>query len=300
MKKVRKFIENPFKIVPYFLRRFKIFRLIPDEIYLKINYKLLTGKKLNLNNPKTFNEKLQWLKLNNRKKEYTAMVDKYEVRKYIAETIGEEYLIPILGIYDNFDQINFDNLPNQFVLKCTHDSGGLIICKDKSSFDIDTARKKINKHLKKNYYYLHREWPYKNVRPRIICEKYMEDKSGNDLMDYKYMCFNGKVKCTFVCLNRSSSTGLNIDIYDRDWGLMPFRRSSHLNSDTKKNRPQNYEKMVELAEKLSQDLQFIRVDFYEVNGLIYFGELTFYPGSGYEQFYPDLYDDRLGEWIKLQ
>src|SRR5690606_33752664 len=150
---------------------------------------------------------------------------------------------------ERFEDINFDELPNQFVLKCTHDSGGVIVCKNKDKFDYEGARRKINKHLKRNYYYLHREWPYKDVMPRIICEQYMEDEVSKDLKDYKFMCFNGEVRCTFVCLNRNSLSGLSIDIYDRDWGLLPFQRVSHPNSGIKLPKPKNYEKMLELAEK---------------------------------------------------
>jgi hypothetical protein len=298
-EKLIKFYKNPIRLLPYLLRKFQVFKLIPDDKYLKIKYRLLFGKELNLNNPKSFNEKLQWLKLNDRKLEYTQLVDKYEVRKYITDSIGNEFLIPLLGVYDNFEEIDFDKLPNQFVLKCTHDSGGVIICKDKSRFDIKSAKKKISKHMKRNYYFAHREWPYKNIKPRIICEKYMEDDSGNELKDYKLMCFNGKVKCTFVCLNRKSSAGLNINIYDIDWNIMPFQRPTHPNSGTNENKPQNYKKMIEFAEILSKDIPFLRVDFYEINGHLYFGELTFYPGSGFEEFKPNKYDELLGSWIQL-
>lgn len=272
---------------------------IPDKLYLKLQYKNFIGKKLDLKNPETFNEKLQWLKLYNRNPLYTQLVDKYEVRKYIAKTIGEEYLIPLLGVYDNFDEIDFDVLPSKFVLKPNHTSGNVYICKDKSQINYIQLKKEVNMWLKRRYYWIHREWPYKNVKPRIICEKYMVDESGTELKDYKFMCFNGEVKCIFVCLNRNSVNGLNINIYDPSWNLMPFGRPNHLNSNTTILKPKNFYKMVQFAEKLSRDIPFVRVDFYETNGRLYFGELTFYPGAGFEEFNPESYDYLLGSWIRL-
>lgn len=273
--------------------------LLPDIIYLKLLFRRRMGKKLNLKNPITFNEKLQWLKLYDRNPEYTKMVDKYKVREYIANTIGEQYLVPLLGVYNNFDEIDFSKLPNQFVLKCTHDSGGLVICKDKDNFDIKQAKKKINNSLEQNYYYRAREWPYKNVAPKVICEKYMEEKSGIDLKDFKFMCFNGVVKCIFVCSNRNSENGLNIDIYDENWDLMPFGRPQYPNSGIKIEKPMNFEKMIKISEKLSENIPFLRVDFYEINGNLFFGELTLYPGAGFEKFQPEEYDEILGSWIEL-
>lgn len=296
--KFKKACRNPILILLVVLD-FRTFRVIPDEIFLKIKYKLTIKKKLNIKHPNSFNEKLQWLKIYDRNSKYSQMVDKYNVRDYVNKVVGEECLIPLLGVYDSFEEIDFDRLPNQFVLKCTHDSGGLVICRDKNELDKEFARKKINKCLKNNYFYKGREWPYKNVKPKIICEKYIKDNASDELMDYKLMCFNGEVKCTFVCSNRKSSKGLNIDIFDRDWNLMPFQRPLHPNSGTKVNPPKNYKKMIEFAEKLSKDIPFLRVDFYEVNGHVYFGELTFYPGSGFERFMPESYDELLGRWIKL-
>lgn len=271
---------------------------ISDEKFLKKKYKKIFGKEINLQEPKTFNEKLQWLKLNDRNPKYTNLVDKYEVRKYIKDTIGEEYLIHLIGAWDKFDDIDFSKLPNQFVLKCTHDSGGIIICKDKSQLDLDKVRKKMNKCLRKNYYYHSREWPYKNIEPRIICEEYMVDESGTELKDYKIMCFNGKAKCLFICLNRDSKKGLNVDFYDMEWNPMPFERH-YPSSGTIIPKPKSFDKMVELAEKLSEDIPFVRVDFYDINGKLYFGEMTFYPGAGFEEFTPEKYDEILGEWINI-
>lgn len=280
----------------FFASLFKYFPNMSDEEYLKRIFEARMGRKLNLDNPCTFSEKLQWLKLYDRRPEYTMMVDKYAVKKYIAETIGEEYLIPTLGVWDNFDDIDFDNLPNQFVLKCTHDSGGLVICRDKKKFDKEKAKNKISKCMKRNYFLNTREWPYKNVTPRIIAEKYMEDEHFTSLNDYKLMCFNGEVKCTFVCSDRSEN--LKVTFFDNNWKRLPFER--HYPASTVKiPKPANFEKMIELAEKLSKGLPFVRVDFYEVNGKIYFGELTFYPGAGLEKFKPEQWDRRLGDWIVL-
>ncbi len=272
--------------------------LLPDKLYLQLMFRHRMGKRLNLDNPKTFNEKLQWLKLYDRKPEYTKMVDKYTAKKYVASKIGKQYIIPTLGVWKRFEDIDFDKLPNQFVLKCTHDSGGLVICRDKSKFDIKSARDKINKSLKRNYYYSGREWPYKNVPPRIIAEKYMEDSQTVDLHDYKIMCFNGKAKCSFVCSGRNTDAGLHVTFFDRDWNALPFER--HYPSE--KNGlpcPKNYKKMIEAAEKLSKNIPFVRVDFYEVVGEMYFGELTFYPGSGFEEFNPECWDKKLGQLLQL-
>ena len=269
-----------------------------DEKFLLKLYEMKMDKKLNLENPQSFNEKLQWLKLHDRNPEYTKMVDKYEVRKYISEKIGEEYLVPLLGVWDSFDEIDFDKLPNQFVLKCTHDSGGIVICKDKSKLDIAAAKKKISKCMKRNFYWQNREWPYKNVKPRIIAEKFMTDESGTELKDYKIMCFNGKFRCSFVCSERYSNDGLRVTFFDTDWNKMPFER--HYPSSSKDiKKPVNYEKMIELAETLAEGIRFVRIDFYEIQGKIYFGEITFFPGSGTEEFTPEEWDYKLGEMIKL-
>ena len=255
-------------------------------------------KKLDLEKPQTYNEKLQWLKLNDRKNGYTKMVDKYEAKKYVASVIGEQYIIPTLGVWEKFKDINFEILPKQFVLKPTHTSGDVFICKDKNNIDYKKLKKKVNKWLKRKYYFLHREWPYKNVKPRIIAETYIENKEEIGLKDYKFMCFNGKVKCSFVCTNRNSKQGLSVDFFDLNWEKMPFTRH-YPNSGEHINKPINYNQMLQLAEKLAKNIPFVRVDFYEVNRKIYFGELTFYPGAGFEEFSPEKYDRVLGEWLDL-
>lgn len=270
-----------------------------DEKYLKRKYKACMGKELHLDSPQTFNEKLQWLKLHDRKPEYTTMVDKYAVKKYVADIIGEKYIIPTLGVWNHFDEIDFDKLPNQFVLKCTHDSGGIVICKDKNKLDLKSAKKKIEKCLKRNYYWSSREWPYKDVKPMIIAEKYMEDSKAHELIDYKFMCFNGVVKCSFTCSERFTESGLKVTFFDKDWNVMPFERHYPASKNPPK-KPINYSKMIQFSERLSKEIPFVRVDFYEINGQLYFGELTFYPGGGFEEFTPEEWDYKLGDFIKLK
>lgn len=296
MGKISKLIKDPSIIIKK-LGYNGYLNFIPDNTYLKMMYKLNTGKNLNLDNPKTFNEKLQWLKLYDRKIEYTKMVDKYAVRDYIKSTIGEEYLIPLLGVYDTFDEINFEKLPNQFVIKTTHDCGGVVICKDKNKFDKNEARRKINKHINRNYYYAWREWPYKNVKPRIICEKYIYDKSKNGLNDYKFFCFDGNVKLVQVNMDRNRDHTINF--YDIDWNLIDLSTSYRNKLDTPIEKPFNFENMINIAQKLSKNIPYLRVDLYNVEGKIYFGELTFYHQSGYCSFNPNYYDEIIGNWIDI-
>ena len=277
----------------------RIKMLIPDRQYLKMMYRKLIGKELNLDNPETFNEKLQWLKLYNRKPEYTKMVDKYEVKKYVADLIGEEYIIPTLGVWDRVEDIDFDTLPNQFVLKCTHDSGGLVICRDKSTLDIPEAIKKLKRSLKRNFYWYGREWPYKNVKPRIIAEKYMEDDRDKELRDYKFFCFDGKVKLLFIATERSNKNSeTKFDFFDTEYNHLNIR-NGHPNSDKPVEKPQNFEKMKELSSVLSKGIPHVRVDFYEVNGKVKFGEMTFFHWSGLVPFEPEEWDHKIGSWIKL-
>lgn len=273
-----------------------IFRL-KDITFLKYKYYTKTGNRLNVLEPQTFNEKLQWLKLYDRKEKYTEMVDKYAVKEYVANIIGEEYIIPTLGIYNNFDEIDLEKLPNKFVIKCTHDSGGLIVCKNKKELDIKRARKKINKSLKTNYYYCGREWPYKNVKPRIIVEKYMEDKKTKELRDYKFFCFNGIPKLMFIATDRGKKE-TKFNYYDLKFNKLEIKQH-YPNDDRVIFKPQNFDKMIELSKKLSKGIPHVRVDWYEINGKMYFGELTFYHFSGFEPFKPEEWDYRLGEWLQL-
>ena len=267
-----------------------------DKKYLKILFKYLMKKECNLDNPKSYSEKLQWLKLYDRNPLYTNLVDKYNVREFIKNKIGEEYLIKCLGVWDDFDDIDFDKLPNQFVLKCTHDSGGLIICKDKSKLNLKKARKKINHCLKRNYFFNYREWPYKDVKPRIVAEEFMVDESGTELKDYKFFCFDGIVKSLFIATDRGIDT--RFDFFDEKFNHLPFT-NGHPNADMEIKKPAKYEEMIKIAEKLSEGIPHVRVDLYNINGKIYFGEMTFYNWSGLVAFEPEEWDYKFGEWINL-
>ena len=269
---------------------------IPDKVYLKLVYRARMGKKLNFEKPITYNEKLQWLKLYDRNPAYISLVDKYEVRKYISKTIGEEYLIPLLGIYDRFDEIDFDELPDQFVLKCTHNSGGVIICKDKNKLNKKLVKENISHHLKQNYYYSGREWPYKYVKPRIICEKLLNNLTEESLKDYKFFCFNGEPKSLMVVSDRDKD--IRYDYFDMDFKHQAYTQQD-INSSEAIARPVNYDKMVALARLLSRNIPHVRVDFYELEGKIYFGEMTFFNESGFRHFEPDEYDGIYGSWITI-
>ncbi|MCM1154896.1 MAG: glycosyl transferase [Roseburia sp.] len=267
-----------------------------DIVYLEKKFENRMGCKLNFDNPLTFNEKLQWLKVYNRRPEYIQMVDKYAVKEYVAEKIGAEYIIPTLGVWDSFEQINFEKLPQKYVLKCTHDAGSIVIVDGIKKFNKAEARRKLNTALGLNYFWMGREWPYKNVRRRIIAEKYMSESS--EMIDYKFLCFNGKVKTIFTCTERFSGDQLKVTFFDTEWNRMPFER--HYPASTRPIlRPLNFKLMIELAEELSKGIPFVRVDFYEMENRVYFGEMTFFPGGGMEEFTPEKWDRILGDWITL-
>jgi len=271
---------------------------LSDEEFYKTFFKGVFGYELDLEHPVTYNEKLQWLKLYDRKDIYTTMVDKYAVKDYVAGIIGEEYIVPTLGVWDNADDIDFDALPDQFVMKTTHDSHSVIVCKDKSKLDFNAAREKMAAGLRRDYYKKYREWPYKNVPHRVIAEKYLEDRETGELRDYKFYTFNGVVKTLFIVTGRDDPEKTRLDFYDPE-----FRREDaryrYKNSENGMKKPVNFEKMKELASVLSEGVPYLRVDFYEVDGKIYFGELTFYPGGGFVHFDPQSWDRQMGEWITL-
>lgn len=295
--KIKKALGNPYYACELMLNQ--LARYVSDENYVKWKYYLNFRKRLDLDNPQTYNEKLQWLKLYDQHDEYTQMVDKYEAKKYVASIISEDYIIPTYGVYDAFEEIDFASLPQQFVLKCTHNSGGVFVCKDKAAFDIEAARKQVNKWLKKNPYWKNREYPYKNVKPRIIIEQYMEDESGYELKDYKFFCFDGIAKYIFVASDRGKDDEeTKFDFYDIEWNLLPFT-NGHPNSNKMMKKPENYDKMVEISERLSQGVPHVRVDLYNINGRIYFGELTFFHWSGLVPFVPEEWDSIFGRWLKL-
>ena len=274
-------------------------RLLPDKMFLQIKFRQKMGKKLNLKNPQSFSEKLQWLKLYNRRPEYTMMVDKYAVKDYVAGIIGKEHIIPTLGVWNRIEDIDWESLPNQFVLKCTHDSGGLVICKDKSKLNVQEAIVKLKNGLKNDYYRDHREWPYKNVPRRIIAEKYMVDESGYELKDYKWFCFDGDPKALFIATDRGNpDEDTKFDFFDVEFKHLPFT-NGHPNANRLITKPKGFEEMKQLAGLLSQGIPHVRVDFYDINGKVYFGELTFYHWSGFVPFEPEEWDYKFGEWIKL-
>ncbi len=253
---------------------------VPDELYLKILFRVILKEKCNLKNPVSYNEKMQWLKLNDRKPEYSRMVDKYEVRSFIAETVGDEYLIPCYGVYESFDEIDFSQLPEQFVLKCTHDSGSVVICKDKKNFDIENARAVLTKAMKKRYFSTYREWPYKNVQPRIIIEKYISVEGQEDLIDYKIMCFNGIAKLVEIHADRFTGGRHSQTFYDMDWNKLDIAQDKFMPAEKPLERPANLDKIVELSEKIAKNMYHARVDWYLLEDKIYFGEITFFNSSG--------------------
>ena len=295
MKKIIKYLKNPKLIIIYLMNK-NFFSFLSDELYLKWKYRLIFGKKLNLENPQTFNEKLQWLKLYDRNPKYTQMVDKYEAKEYAKKIIGEKYIIKTLGIYNTYDEINFDILPDKFVIKPTHTSGDVYLCKNKSQINHKELKHKIRKWLKRDYYKIHREWPYKNVKPRIIIEEYIEDKKSKNLKDYKFFVFNGKFVYSFVCSDRANS--VKFTFFDKNGKFMDFTQDECPN-DPNVSKPKKYDKMIELAEKLAKDIPEVRVDFYERDNDIYFGELTFFDSAGFGKFEPEEWDLKIGNMLVL-
>lgn len=278
----------------------KSLRFLPDKQYVKLYFRLNLHRKLNIEHPVYLNDKLQWLKFNYRFPLQTIVSDKYQVRKYVSEKIGEEYLIPLLGVWDKFEQIDFEKLPEQFVLKCNHDSGGLAICTDKNAFNKAEAKKKIEKSLNSNFFWIGREHQYRNIVPKIICEKYIS-QDGNVPEDYKIFCFNGKPDAILVCKDRfaKGSHRAQYYFYDHDWNFLPYNKRDKQGDDPHVTKPQNLEKMLEIAAILSEDFIFARIDLYNIDGKIYFGEITLSPNSGFD---PDitLETDRMfGEKLQI-
>ena len=294
--KIKKGIKHPSMVFSKFFHKLIMLLIKNDETYVKWDYFGGMGIFPNLKEPKTYNEKLCWLKLHARNEEYTKMVDKYDAKEYVRGVIGDEYIIPSYGVWDSFDDIDFDILPNQFVLKTTHDSGWVIICDDKSKFDANAAKKKVEDSMKKNLFYTHREYPYKNLKPRIIIEKLMIEEGGRGLKDYKFFCFDGKVKMLFIATDRPFDT--RFDFFDRDFNHLPFRQGHPLASRPIE-KPDGFEEMIAVAEKLSKGMPHVRVDLYNINGNIYFGELTFFHFGGTVPFKPAEWDYKIGEWLKL-
>lgn len=272
---------------------------LPDGIFLKLLFFGRMAECLNLKNPKTYNEKLQWLKLYYRKSILTSLVDKVEVKKYVANKIGEEYIIPTIGVFNTVEEIDWQTLPKKFVIKCTHDSGGIVVCKDKDNLNIEEAKRILSNGLKRQYFNQNREWPYKNVQRRLICEEYKEDESGYELKDYKWFCFDGVPRALFIATDRQNKeVDTKFDFFDTDFNHLPFT-NGHPNSDKQINKPLGFDKMKELASILSKGFPHVRIDFYDINGQIFFGEMTFFHWSGMVPFVPKEWDYKFGEWINL-
>ncbi len=290
-------IKNPLRIL-----RFIVHRTAPlwsDRLYLKLYYYACMGHKLNLDYPQRFTEKIQWLKLNDRHTEYTMLVDKYAVKEYLKKIGYSEMIIPTLGVWDSAEDIDFEALPQQFVLKCTHDSGGIVVCKDKSKLDIDAARKNLKEGLKRNFYFTTREYPYRDVKPRIIAERYIEDESGYELKDYKIFCFNGTPKFLFVATDRGvKGVDVKFDFFDLNWKHFPFYNGHDHNSNIPVKQ-KNFDKMLAIAADLSQGFPHVRIDLYNCDGKIYLGEYTFFHFGGFTAFKPDEWDYKLGEYLQL-
>lgn len=303
MNKIKKLIKytlySPSKLLLAVLTR--VAPILPDKLCLKWRFRLQMGYKLDLKNPQTFSEKLQWLKLYNRKPEYTQMVDKFAVKEYVAKIIGEEYIIPTLGVWDKFDDIDFDKLPDQFVLKTTHGGGntGVVICKDKSTLDKDAAKRKLNRSLKSDIYRTLKEWPYKDVKKRIIAEKFIDSEGHQDLPDYKFYCFNGDPTYCQVIRDRNSKE--TIDFYDMEWNHMPFVGLNPVakNGLIPVTKPEHLANMVNMCRQLAAGIPFSRIDWYVVNGKVHFGEITFFPASGLGEFTPKEWNYTIGSLIKL-
>lgn len=284
-----------------FIKRvgYSFLKLIPDSIYVPLKYRKAFGRWPDLKNPRTFNEKLTWLKLNDHNPLYTRMVDKYEAKRYVADIIGEEYIVPTYGVWDRAEDIDFDSLPDKFVLKATHDSGRVIICRDKSKLDKNNAIREMRKSLRRNFYAVTREWPYKNVKPRIIAEKLLEVTDGGEIADYKVHNFNGVPKVILVCRDRFRETGLTEDFFDTEWKHISVRRPGHPNAPVLEDKPAKLSKMLELSEKLSNGYPFMRTDFYCVDGKVYFGEITLYPASASVPFIPQTFDELFGAELNI-
>lgn len=271
----------------------------PDKAFQKWDYKIHSGKKLSFRNPQTFCEKLQWLKYYYRNPAYTDLVDKYAVRDYVKEKIGEEYLVPLYGVYDRWEEIDFDKLPDRFVLKCTHDSGSVVICKDKATFDFEKAKEKINFCLGRNQFYLSREWPYKNVKPRIICEKYLDGDPELGLIDYKCFVFGGEFRFLMTCSNRYLDGGMKLSFFDKNWNKLSVSQTGETNEQRMIEKPQFFNQIIEFAEKLAVEIPIVRVDFIVSDTHLFFSELTFFDSGGRKPFIPHEFELQCGQWITL-
>lgn len=303
---IKHIIKYGIKLMTSYQRRFNflaqmgLYNRLPDEEFIRRLYKANRGKELNLENPRTFNEKLQWMKLYDRNPVYVVTSDKYAVRDYVKEKIGEEYLIPLIGVWDDPDDIDFSALPEQFVLKCNHNSGtGMCICKDKSKLNTEKVKKALKKGLNEDYFLCSREWQYKDIKRRIVGEKFMSEIDADDLINYKIYCFNGEPKLFHISSNMAAHNGARLSFLDLDWNPLPFCRQDYPPFEELPPQPDSKEEMLEVSRKLSESLPFMRVDLYEISGKVYFSELTLDPCGGYSPFEPENWDLKLGEMLKL-
>lgn len=299
MNKLSVYLSHPGWIAGGILKKMSKF-IKDDKLYLSLRWRCEMGYSLPWDQPRTYNEKLQWLKLYDRNPQYTIMVDKYLVKRYVSNLIGEEYLIPTLGVWDSADEIDFDSLPNRFAIKCNHNSGtGMFICKDKTQMNVQKVKEGLRRGLNENYYLNNREWPYKDVPRKIIAEQFMEDRKTGELRDYKFFCFNGLVKGLFIATGRSKGEhAVCFDFFDENFNHLPIKHG-HPNALKTPEKPDTFEEMKRIAATLSRGIPSVRVDLYEINGKVYFGELTFTHWGGFMPFEPPEWDLTFGEWIKL-
>lgn len=293
-RKIRYVVNDPLLILFHIVESLRY--VIPDKLYLHLRFFSIMRKFINFKNPITYSEKLQWIKLYDRNPQYTVLVDKYKSKEYVKNIIGDGHCIPFLGIYESFDEIDFNLLPNQFVIKCSHNCG-VVICKNKSIFDIKSAKKIIDKTMANNYFYYSREWPYKNVPRKVIVEKYMVDESGVELKDYKFFCFNGEPKFFFIATDRDVDT--KFDFFDMDFNHLDIIQG-HPNATKPIVKPANFDEMIRIARILSKGLRHVRIDLYNVNGNIFFGEYTFFHFGGMVPFVPEKWDKTIGEYLDLK
>lgn len=299
LKRLYKALTHPSDVVEYLVQKTCLPDKMSDESYLKLIYWIKFHKKLNLDNPVTFNEKLQWLKLHDHNPLYPKLVDKITVKDYVASIIGNEYIIPTLKVYNSIDDIKIEDLPDQFVLKTNHSGGnaGVVICHDKSTFNLDAAKKKLQFSLESNMFSHSREWPYSQIKPQVFAEQFISENGELSPEDYKVHNFNGVPKVILVCRDRFRDSGLTSDFYSDKWEHLDIRRPLHKNASQPLQRPAELEEMLELSSKLSKKIPFVRTDFYTIKNQIYFGELTFYPASGFQKFEPEQWDKELGDWL---
>lgn len=277
----------------------RVSHCIPDNLHLKCAYWVYMHRRLNLANPMGFNEKLQWLKIHDRNSLYTTLVDKYRVKQWVAQRIGVEHVTPTYAMWERVEDIDISDLPERFVLKTNHDCGGVAICRNRATFDLDAAKKKLAKHLKTNYFWRTREWPYKNVKPCVFAEEYIDPDESNDLCDYKVFCFGGKADCVMLCVDRATG---NTKYYflDKGWSVKPYnKRGLSLPEGFTLPKPDGIDEVFDLAEKLAVGIPFVRADFYVVNGNPVFGEMTFYPQGGFDANLTRLGDERWGSMLRL-